>query len=564
MKRLLGILLAGLILVSCDVEPGHSYSGAGGVWAIKKGAFIPVNRPGTDAGIRDAIEFAGIGGLITYDPGDYVITSPLSPKPNQIFQATGYSITASNPTPSVRFIGNFAGPIIEGGSGRTVPGVSIEGIGFSGSSSLSGSVGIHVGAADGWTIRDCFFDSFADQAVKVDSCTSFFMQNVFAQNAVLIRSGRTDYTGAIEFGNGTADVHMQFCSATPSISSGGANSGYIAGIVLKGSNNFLTNCVGHFGESGIVIKLGSGNNHLIGCRGEFNRGRGFVIAGSTSEYIGCWAFKNSQEADSLYAGFYTTNGQNNFFGCRVSNLSSDTVRHRDGFEDNTNVGTDSTLVNSYIQCRAILVRRNPFQFVGSTPTGAAYFNGSTFTTTGNVTFPNGIIIPYTKSVNWKDSGGNTVSVIQGNGTVTKIFPLESTEIQFVNRADTITLLRMKNGGEVDIENGLLAVTKNGTFGDSLRTNKGLYIGGQFVNKILRASTTLDFDLTVSTCQDLTITVTGAALSNEVSLGIPNGSVSTAVSYYGWVSAANTVTVRCCRFGAGVDPPLGTFNVTVIQ
>jgi hypothetical protein len=106
--------------------------------------------------------------------------------------------------------------------------------------------------------------------------------------------------------------------------------------------------------------------------------------------------------------------------------------------------------------------------------------------------------------------------------------------------------------------------------DSLRANKGLYVGGQFVNKILRASATLDFDLTTVTCQDLTMTVTGAAIGDEVVLGPPtepfDGSPAgeSFCSVWGYVSASNTVTIRMCRDSAAVDPTAGTFKVTVIQ
>ncbi len=100
--------------------------------------------------------------------------------------------------------------------------------------------------------------------------------------------------------------------------------------------------------------------------------------------------------------------------------------------------------------------------------------------------------------------------------------------------------------------------------DSARANKGIYIGGQFVNKILRASAALDFDLTAVSSQDLTITVTGAAVGDECSLGVPNGSVTADTIFYAWISAANTVTVRASRISGTPNPASGTFKVTVVQ
>lgn len=64
------------------------------------------------------------------------------------------------------------------------------------------------------------------------------------------------------------------------------------------------------------------------------------------------------------------------------------------------------------------------------------------------------------------------------------------------------------------------------------------------------------------CNDLTITVTGATLSDTVSLGVPNASVVNATAFFkAWVSSSNTVTVRYCQLISG-DPAAGTFKVDV--
>lgn len=113
-------------------------------------------------------------------------------------------------------------------------------------------------------------------------------------------------------------------------------------------------------------------------------------------------------------------------------------------------------------------------------------------------------------------------------------------------------------GNTDVRRG------RGVFGDSIRVEKGLYVGGQFVNKILRASATLDFDLSAATTHDLTVTVTGAAVGDEVFIGVPNGSITANTLFYGWVSAANTVTVRAMQTVGNPNPASGTFKVTVLQ
>lgn len=81
-----------------------------------------------------------------------------------------------------------------------------------------------------------------------------------------------------------------------------------------------------------------------------------------------------------------------------------------------------------------------------------------------------------------------------------------------------------------------------------------------------ASATLDFGSTAAnTVTDLTITVTGAASGDIVTLGVPNGSVPAGGTFFAWVSATNTVTVRFANNTTGaLDPASGTFKVKLIQ
>jgi len=85
-------------------------------------------------------------------------------------------------------------------------------------------------------------------------------------------------------------------------------------------------------------------------------------------------------------------------------------------------------------------------------------------------------------------------------------------------------------------------------------------------KTLTATATLDFGSTASqTTADLTITVTGAATGDAVSLGVPVESVVSDSSFSAWVSAANTVTVRFSNHSASaLDPASGTFRAVVIK
>jgi hypothetical protein len=85
-----------------------------------------------------------------------------------------------------------------------------------------------------------------------------------------------------------------------------------------------------------------------------------------------------------------------------------------------------------------------------------------------------------------------------------------------------------------------------------------------VAKILSNTATLDFPSTAAqTSSDLTITVTGAAVGDAVSIGVPNGSITADTTWFGWVSATNTVTIRHLNSGTlPSDPASGSFRAVV--
>jgi len=101
---------------------------------------------------------------------------------------------------------------------------------------------------------------------------------------------------------------------------------------------------------------------------------------------------------------------------------------------------------------------------------------------------------------------------------------------------------------------LARMTNTGAF-----TAVSLNLGGATVTDILSATATLDFAATDPS--DLTITVTGAATGDTVCIGPQHASVGANNVFYGWVSAADTVTIR--KTGSA-DPASGTFRATVIK
>jgi hypothetical protein len=85
-------------------------------------------------------------------------------------------------------------------------------------------------------------------------------------------------------------------------------------------------------------------------------------------------------------------------------------------------------------------------------------------------------------------------------------------------------------------------------------------------KTITATATLDFgSIAAGATETLTITLTGAISGDVVNLGVPNVSMHADIDYFVWVSANNTVSVRCRNYGASpVDPASGVFRASIIK
>ena len=96
--------------------------------------------------------------------------------------------------------------------------------------------------------------------------------------------------------------------------------------------------------------------------------------------------------------------------------------------------------------------------------------------------------------------------------------------------------------------------------------------GTAITKHLSATASLDFTaLAANTCETLTIAVVGAADGNTVTLGVPTAladvdGATERTTFFGWVSAADVVSVRRCNptLAATVDPAAATVRADVWQ
>ena len=93
---------------------------------------------------------------------------------------------------------------------------------------------------------------------------------------------------------------------------------------------------------------------------------------------------------------------------------------------------------------------------------------------------------------------------------------------------------------------------------------GVWVG-ESTRSDLTVAAALDFpSINAAASADLTITVPGAAVGDSVSLGLPAAPTAGLV-FNGFVSAANTVTVRATNITAGaVDAASATYRATVLK
>jgi hypothetical protein len=112
------------------------------------------------------------------------------------------------------------------------------------------------------------------------------------------------------------------------------------------------------------------------------------------------------------------------------------------------------------------------------------------------------------------------------------------------------------------EETIMALT---TFSGPVRSLNGFIAGnGNTITKVLSGSASLDFGSIGAAAQaGLTITVTGAAVGDEVITALP-AAPAAGIVFNAFVSAANTVTIRASNItAASVDPVAATYGVIVI-
>lgn len=102
-------------------------------------------------------------------------------------------------------------------------------------------------------------------------------------------------------------------------------------------------------------------------------------------------------------------------------------------------------------------------------------------------------------------------------------------------------------------------------GDTTHAPSGDAVFDYVEGKRLTNTASLNFPNVVAfTKQDLTIAVTGATIGDSVALAAPNN-INAGFLWCGWVSAADTVTVRVYNLtGVDINPAAQTWRATVFK
>lgn len=176
----------------------------------------------------------------------------------------------------------------------------------------------------------------------------------------------------------------------------------------------------------------------------------------------------------------------------------------------------------------------------------------------------GVNIPYSNAAAYGvyQSGASTYNVFVGRTA----YGMTTTPTALVNLAAgtaTTATAPLKFTAGVNLgtpETGAVEFDGTEFYGTGSSGNRGAFL------RALKGSSVLDFpNTTASTVSDLTITVTGAAISDVVNLGIDNAAIVSGGVFSAWVSAADTVTVRFTNNSLGaLNPASGTFKVAVVK
>lgn len=220
----------------------------------------------------------------------------------------------------------------------TTNGVTVEMLGVQGTPD-SGSMGIYSQYSRDFTVKHCFFDLFGDSAINLEGGATCHVAHNFAQNSMLVHSGRSDYIGVFQIG--VTDCIVLYNNINSNfVGPATTTDGYIAALCINYANGFVAFNQCAQAEVGLVVTARSFANRLIGNRADLNAREGIKILAGRSIVIGNTVINCSRDGDGLHDGFVNSGVGNTFQGNRIEATTPIDYHLKNGFVDTSSSGYD--------------------------------------------------------------------------------------------------------------------------------------------------------------------------------------------------------------------------------
>ena len=240
----------------------------------------------------------------------------------------GYGYLQSGIT-RTKILAAGAGVVIDtpaaGVTGAGVIGVDIRGLG--GGTAVKG-----IRLLDGYwnQIKNVHVGNVSDEGIQIVAGAASVVEDVLVINAVMDRS-QSAVIGAVDIGG--TDHYLNRVEATISGSAEGtvqSASLYHAGIVIRGTNNFITNSVGE-----------------INVRADRNYGHGFYVTGGANQFSNCLGWIASNTDNTTITNFDDgVDGQR--IQIRAAGAGTTTVFHGTNIFTNTGANKALGLTRVYV------------------------------------------------------------------------------------------------------------------------------------------------------------------------------------------------------------------------
>lgn len=196
----------------------------------------------------------------------------------------------------------------------------------------------------------CAFVNFRQEGFLYKRGNGCQLEQCFAENTLKDAAYLTQQRCSVAiYGNDAIVTNCEFTAQnTGAVSSANlykAAFGFMGGTAR--ANSFISDTVGETSDIGIVID--QRNVRMSNVRGDTNFGRGFSITQAGCIASSCTAFKNSQDTDNTYDGWYINANRCSFAACQSWSNAADTKKVRYGFNDVT-VESIPAWRNKYVGC----------------------------------------------------------------------------------------------------------------------------------------------------------------------------------------------------------------------